>query len=90
MTKLSDHYSKVASVGCIVCRKMGMGFTPAELHHPWGKKGENEFRVIPLCYPHHRSGVKTDLFVSRHPYKREWVKRYGTELELYCEANRLI
>jgi hypothetical protein len=85
---LKDHYSAVAEMGCIVCKMRGLGNTPAELHHPWGRKGDNERKVLPLCFSHHRSGVKTDLFVSRHPYKKEFERRYGTETELLAMVDK--
>lgn len=38
--------------------------------------------TIPLCHPHHQGGFNDAEIVSRHPYKRAFEARYGTELEL--------
>ena len=52
------HMSRVAELGCAVCRRMGYEGTPAELHHPralaggWGRSSHMD--VIPLCPRHHR------------------------------------
>ncbi len=46
--------------------------------------------TIPLCYRHHREGVNNDMYVSRHPYKTEFVKRYGTEEELLQKVKDLL
>ena len=90
MDALKKHYQAVADLGCIVCQAMGLGITPAQIHHPFGRKNGNERKVIPLCYSHHQSGVKTELFVSRHPYKREFEKRYGTEQELLKQVEAML
>ena len=90
MTPLERHYAAIARLGCICCRNMGLGFVQAELHHPYGRKGENERKVIPTCFSHHRSGVRNVMFVSRHPWKREWIKRYGTEEVLLKQVEELM
>ena len=48
-----EHLSKVASVGCIVCRNIGFGESPAEIHHVrtgqgMGQRASN-YEAIPLC-----------------------------------------
>jgi hypothetical protein len=43
-----------------------------------------------LCPTHHRLGIKTNLFVSRHPWKREFERRYGTEMELLDKVKALL
>ena len=48
-----EHLSKVASVGCIVCRNLGFGESPAEIHHVrtgqgMGQRASN-YKAIPLC-----------------------------------------
>ena len=67
--KEKKHMDKVQQLGCIVCHLSGMESVPAEIHHIEGKTKQNaHLKVLPLCYEHHRMGVKTDLFVSRHPW----------------------
>jgi hypothetical protein len=58
MTKAeSDHLSKVAALGCIVCRLLGQPGTPAQVHHLREGQGMSQrasnWLTIPLCPPHH-------------------------------------
>jgi hypothetical protein len=52
------HMSRVAELGCAVCRRMGYEGTPAELHHPRAGVGmaqrASHMDVLPLCPQHHR------------------------------------
>jgi hypothetical protein len=54
------HYAKIAQLGCSLCRHLGYGETPCEIHHirRFGGKRSNA-EVIGLCPEHHRgnSGV---------------------------------
>lgn len=55
------HMDRVAQLGCIVCRRMGI-FTPlVELHHPRKGTGMGQRAahkdVLPLCYEHHRGNT---------------------------------
>lgn len=78
-----QHMAAVSALGCIVCRREGKGPTPADAHHLLrGGKKIGDKATIPLCVWHHRSGIKTPEIVSRHPWKKEFEKRYGTESEL--------
>jgi len=78
----SRHMDNVSQLGCIVCYKKGFRFVPAEIHHTEGKtKEESHFKVLPLCYEHHRGG-RGEEPISRHPWKRRFEKEYGTEEEL--------
>ena len=92
MTPLHKHYSKVAALGCVVCKQLGFGFVPAELHHPFGRKNGHEFHVIPLCHSHHREGVnKPDIgYISRHPWRRAFIEAYGSEQSLLDRVDYLL
>ncbi len=50
--------SKVAALGCILCRHLGLGETPACLHHVREGQGlsqrASDWLVIPLCKEHHQ------------------------------------
>ena len=52
------HYDKVAQLGCSLCRHLGYGETPCEIHHirRFGGKRENA-EVIGLCPEHHRGNT---------------------------------
>jgi len=63
LTTLAEkqHLSRVAELGCAVCRRMGHPGTPAEIHHlragtGAGRRGNN-WAVIPLCPEHHRGST---------------------------------
>jgi hypothetical protein len=45
--------------------------------------------VIGLCAVHHRGQVNNEEAVSRHPWRTEFEKRYGTELELLEQTREL-
>lgn len=79
----------ISGLGCIVCH-LDIGVdTPAEVHHIDGKtKPGAHRRSIPLCYLHHRAGLDNEQATSRHPYKRRFEDRYGSE-ELLLEQTRM-
>lgn len=50
----SDHMERVASLGCCVCRRIGHGYVPAQVHHVAEGSGlRSQWSVVPLCEPHH-------------------------------------
>lgn len=56
------HLSRVAALGCALCRRIGLGETPAQVHHVReghgaGRRTNGHFLVIPLC-PDHHTGPK--------------------------------
>jgi hypothetical protein len=52
------HLSRVAELGCLVCRRMGYPDSPAEIHHKRAGTGagrrSSHFDAMPLCPEHHR------------------------------------
>ncbi len=40
--KEKAHLNSVASLGCILCRHLDLGETPAEIHHPREDQGMGE------------------------------------------------
>ena len=73
----------ISKLGCIVCLKYEDIYTPAEVHHLYGKtKKGAHLKTIGLCFNHHREGSNNELWVSRHPWKKEFVKRHGSEESL--------
>jgi hypothetical protein len=73
----------VASMGCVVCRNLGHGESPAEIHHIRKGQGMSQrasnYEVLPLCPPHHRTGGHG---VAVHAGQKVWEKVFGTELLL--------
>ena len=79
----------VRAVGCIVCRGKGVD-SPAEIHHILsGSRRLGEDYVLGLCQIHHRGQINTAEAVSRHPWRREFEARYGTELHLLDKTREL-
>jgi hypothetical protein len=90
MTKQEKKWLQhLADIGCIVCRLNGI-YSPADIHHilKSGKR-QSHLETIPLCPTHHRGGINNDIAVSRHPFKREFEERYGTENELHERCKSL-
>lgn len=81
--KGSRHMARVAAIGCIVCRQMGFGHTPAVVHHLKEECGaaqrQSDFLTIPLCPVHHDQGGPG---VAYHAGFRQFERMYGTELDL--------
>lgn len=83
-----EHIGSVAALGCIVCRNLGFGASPAEVHHIGngtpGKKASN-FETIPLCPTHHRHGGHG---VAVHAGRKAFEANFGTERELLEQTRR--
>lgn len=67
--------ARVAAVGCILCRHLDLGQTPANLHHVREGQGlsqrASDYLVIPLCKEHHQGasglhGLGTQRFYYRY------------------------
>ena len=86
-----DWLDQIVQIGCIVCHLEKLGATPAEVHHINGsrKPGAN-FDTIPLCFLHHRSWEDVEKYTSRHPFKKRFVHRYGSEEYLLSETKKLV
>ena len=65
MTTLAEkkHVSRVAELGCVVCRRIHGPHDPGpvELHHPRAGTGAgrraSHWEVIPVCVAHHRGST---------------------------------
>jgi hypothetical protein len=52
-----EHYRKVAELGCSLCRHLGYGETPCEIHHVRRTSKRSNAPVIGLCPEHHRGNT---------------------------------
>lgn len=81
------HLSRVAALGCIVCRQLGCPDSPAGIHHIRTGQGAGQradhFHVIPLCSAHHQTG---GYGVAYHAGPQAWEMKYGTEAELLVQV----
>jgi hypothetical protein len=82
MTK-KEWFRFLVDFGCIVCHNEFGVVSPPDIHHVHrNSRRVDDLHTISLCPAHHRMGVKNAECVSRHPWKKEFEKRYGTEWEL--------
>jgi len=86
-----DHLDKVAALGCIVCRNIGLGWHPAMIHHLRYGRGlsqrSDHFKTLPLCGTHHQHG---GFGVAFHAGPRQFQKNFGTEIELLDQVKSLL
>lgn len=58
MSKASkEHMGRVADLGCILCKHLGWGPTPAEVHHLFDSAARSDWLCAPLCPEHHRGST---------------------------------
>lgn len=81
------YLDRVANLGCVVCRNLGLGPTPAQIHHIREGQGLSQrashFLVIPLCLMHHNFGQHGESF---HAGPERFEAKYGSELELLAQT----
>ncbi len=80
-----EKYSKLARLGCSLCRELGYGETPAELHHIRRTSKRSNAPVIPLCPEHHRGntgihGLGRRSFEFRYGLTEEYLLEKSLEL----------
>ena len=81
--KEQEWMDKIQDFGCVICQRTFRTYSPAEIHHIEGKTAPgSHLLTIPLCYAHHRGGEDNLLYTSRHPFKKKFEKRYGSEYDL--------
>ena len=88
MTKREkSHLGRVAALGCVVCRNLGFGPTPASVHHIRAGQGmsqrASDYLTIPLCPEHHTDGGKG---VAIHAGQQAFEAIYGSELDLLAQT----
>jgi Protein of unknown function (DUF968). len=83
-----QYLSDVASLGCVCCRNLGYGPTPAQVHHPRKGRGMGQRAAhtdgIPLCPRHHLATYPTGF----HANARQWQLEHGTEDELLEQTRK--
>lgn len=76
-----EHYAKVANIGCSLCRYLGYGESPPELHHIRRAGKRSNAPVIPLCPEHHRGNTGIHG-MGRKAFEREYKVTEEQLLEL--------
>jgi len=78
-----EYMGSVAALGCVVCRNLGYGISPAEVHHvrylAGGGQRSGNLDTIPLCPWHHRLGGHGVAF---HAGPKTFEENYGSEEDL--------
>jgi hypothetical protein len=69
----------IVSYGCVACHiEFGYMLEAAEVHHILrGGQRLGHLFTLPLCSWHHREAP-----TARHPWRKRFEAKYGTELEL--------
>ena len=80
---------KVVQVGCIACFIDGQPSRPTAVHHMLrGGVRMGHLFSFGLCDPGHHQGGQPLGLISRHPWRAQFERRYGTELELPAMLKR--
>lgn len=89
------HMDRVASVGCVICRRLYGCYTPCELHHVAEGSGlRSNYGVAGLCGPHHTGpagfhtlGTKRFCSLYRVPGESEYglLVMVNEDLEKYAD-----
>ena len=82
------HLSRVAALGCLLCKRLGYGETPAEIHHLREGQGmaqrASDFLTIGLCPEHHRGRS------GSHGDKSAFRQAKCDEMDLLADAIELL
>ena len=80
------HFDKLAQLGCLLCRHLGYGETPGEIHHIRHAGRRDAAPVIGLCPEHHRGNTGV------HGMGRKaFALKYGvTEKDLLAQTEALL
>ncbi len=85
------HYSRLHQLGCIVCLRLGHGYSEPHIHHIRHGAGIGQKSVytnaIPLCPAHHQNG---GYGVALHAGQKEFEANFGTETELLEYTNKVL
>ena len=90
MTTKAEHrrLARVAELPCIACTRLGLGETPAQVHHiREGRIGRHHGLTIPLCPAHH-----TGWHFSIHHDKEALLRllKVGSEFDLLADVNIML
>lgn len=80
------HYDQVARLGCSLCRNLGWGESPCEIHHIRRAGKRDSAPVIGLCPEHHRGN-----FGIHGMGRKAWERKFSlTEEDLLEKTLELI
>ena len=82
------HMHRVAQVPCVLCKRMGLGETPSEVHHIKYGSGasdrQSDFLTVAVCVRHHQ----VDYPESIHALKEHglYLRYKCSELDLLADT----
>ena len=84
------HLSKVASLGCFLCRATGFGATPSQVHHLRIGQGmaqrNSHYLTVPLCDRHHSNASPDGI----HGQRKAWKMASLDEIDALADTLELI
>lgn len=76
-------HDRIAQMGCVACRKLGIHNTHVSIHHVHGRtKPGCHMHVLPLCEPHHQDNGTA---IAVHPWKARWEREFGKQDDLVAQ-----
>jgi len=83
----AKYEQRVRDIGCVLCLHLGMGRTPASIHHVESIRDElSDYAIVPLCPEHHQGA--TGVHGLR---RRGFEMRYKlTEIDLLALVNKAL
>ena len=86
----SEYMGRVAALGCYLCRHLGYGPTPAQVHHISYGKGMSQrnshYLTIPLCDTHHANASVDGI----HGQRRAWKLASVDEMDGLADTIKLL
>lgn len=80
----------IVAYGCVACRHDGNGIVTPHVHHILrGGRRIGHLFTLPLCPSHHQDDGRPG-YVARHPWKKRFEQRYGSEMHLLGELKVLL
>lgn len=82
---IENYQSKVRGLGCVLCQHLGLGNTPAQIHHVESVRDAlSEYAVVPLCHEHHEGAAGV------HGLRRKGFERVYklTDVDLLALVNK--
>lgn len=92
--KNKKRHDLIREKGCVVCYYESGEITYPQIHHITGCETQDDHvNTIGLCYWHHMADQQlppNPSYISRHPNKKRFEDKYGTEQELLELQNEMI
>lgn len=85
-------HNRIASNGCIACRKDGNWNPVVSIHHIRGRTRKDAHKlVLPLCAQHHQQDDTDPLKrIGVHPFTARFENKYGKQMDLLAEVMETI